>query len=134
MNTSHGGLTRRDFLKLSGLGLLGLMLPGRPLSFFSNLGPASAPELALQGRITSGVLWAYDIPSDKGERVKLYWRDLIVNIDSTAIDEDASAYNRIWYKLEDGSYLYSGLVQPVRTILNKPRMDIPSINASDSLI
>jgi hypothetical protein len=120
MNDPHSGLSRRDFLKLSGLGLLGLLIPGRPLSFFSDLTTASEPEPALQGRIATGVLWAYDTPSSKGKRVKLYWRDLIVNIDRTAIDEDTSVYNRIWYQLMDGSFLYSGWVQPVRTILNEP--------------
>ncbi len=120
MDDPYSGLSRRDFLKLSGLGLLGLLFPGRPLSFFSDLEPVSASEPPLQGRVVSGVLWAYDVPSSTGKRVKLYWRDLVVNIDSTAIDEDASAYNRIWYRLEDGSYLYSGWVQPVRTLLNEP--------------
>jgi lipoprotein-anchoring transpeptidase ErfK/SrfK len=125
MNESTRGLSRRDFLKLSGLGLLGLILPGRPLSFFSDPATASVSEPALQGRIAASVLWAYDTPSGKGKRVKLYWRDLIVNIDTTAIDEDVTAYNRIWYKLEDGSYLYSGWVQPVRTILNEPVTTFP---------
>ena len=91
MDDPPRGLSRRDFLKLSGLGLLGLMIPGRPLSFFSDLGPGSASEPPLQGRVVSGVLWAYDVPSSTGKRVKLYWRDLVVNIDITAIDEDAGA-------------------------------------------
>ena len=125
MDDLYSGLSRRDFLKLSGLGLLGLILPGRPLSFFSDPATASVSEPALQGRIATGTVWAYDIPSTKGKRLKLYWRDLIVDIDRTAIDEDASAYNRIWYKLRDGSYLYSGSVQPVRTILNEPVTSLP---------
>ncbi len=127
MDECDSGLSRRDFLKLSGLGLLGLLIPGRPLSFFSDPSTgsgrspvtASAPGLFLQGRITTGAVWAYDIPSSKGKRIKLYWRDLIVDIDRTAVDEDTSAYNRIWYKLMDGTYLYSGSVQPVRTLLNE---------------
>ena len=116
-------LSRRDFLKLGGLGLLGAALPSRPLSLLSGLTPAD--ESTLQGRITTGTAWAYDIPSDKGKRVKLYWRDLVVDIDHTAIDEDTSAYNRIWYKLMAGGYLYSGGVQPVRTILNEPVRTYP---------
>lgn len=129
MDDLYSGLSRRDFLKLSGLGLLGLILPGRPLSFFSDVGPASVSEPALQGRVATGTVWAYDIPSAKGKRLKLYWRDLIVDIDRTAIDEDASVYNRIWYKLRDGSYLYSGSVQPVRTILNEPVTSLPKEGA-----
>jgi len=146
MDNFRSGLSRRDFLKLSGLGLLGLLLPGHPLSFFSDpstgspeerwdfagrrLEPVSASEPPLQGRVVSGVLWAYDVPSSTGKRVKLYWRDLVVNIDSTAIDEDASAYNRIWYRLEDGSYLYSGWVQPVRTLLNVETLPVETLQAT----
>ncbi|RJP47351.1 MAG: twin-arginine translocation signal domain-containing protein, partial [Anaerolineaceae bacterium] len=37
MGNTNSGLSRRDFLKLSGLGLLGLLAPGQPLSFFSDL-------------------------------------------------------------------------------------------------
>jgi lipoprotein-anchoring transpeptidase ErfK/SrfK len=125
MHDPDSRLSRRDFLKLGGPGLLGLTLPSRPLSFFSDLSPDPASEPALQGRITTGTAWAYDMPSNKGQRVKLYWRDLIVDIDHPAIDEDASAYNRIWYKLMDGGYLYSGGVQPVRTILNEPVTSYP---------
>ena len=121
----ESGLSRRDFLKLSGLGLLGLLIPGRPLLFSADINPAAGIEPSLQGRITTGTAWAYDIPSTKGRRGKLYWRDLIVDIDHTSIDEDASAYNRIWYKLKDGGYLYSGWVQPVRTILNEPVTTFP---------
>jgi hypothetical protein len=50
----------------------------------------------------------------------MYWRDLLFNIVGTALDEDTEAYNRVWYETEDGSYLYSGWVQPVRTLLNEP--------------
>jgi hypothetical protein len=128
MNDPTRGLSRRDFLKLSGLGLLGLLFPGHPLSFFfdpstnSGQSPALGPTVSatLQGRIAMGMLWSYDTPSPKGKRVKMYWRDLIVNIVGTAIDEDTTAYNRIWYQLENDSYLYSGWVQPVRTVLNDP--------------
>jgi hypothetical protein len=119
MNEPSRGLSRRDFLKLSGSGLLGFFLPSRPLSFFSD------PEPSYQGRIATDSVWAYDIPSLKGTRAKLYWRDLIVNIDRAAVDEDTSAYNRIWYKLTDGTYLYSGSVQPVRTILNEAVSTFP---------
>ncbi len=112
MNDLHGGLSRRDFLKLSGAGLLGLLLPGRARSLL--------PDPGLQGRITSGLLWAYDEPSNKAKRIKMYWRDLVVPISATALDDDTSLYNRVWYETAEGAYLYSGWVQPVRTVLNQP--------------
>jgi hypothetical protein len=121
-NFSSGRNTRRDFLKLSGLGLLGLLNPGRPLSFFLDQESDSAHRAAFtfQGRICAGSLWSRDIPSNKGKRVKLYWRDLVVALVGSALDDDTEAYNRVWYEMEDGSFLYSGWVQPVRTLLNEP--------------
>jgi len=126
MNDSPRRLSRRDILKLGGYGLLGLLAPPRALSLLSNAsislradGTAdSASPPPLQGRVSAGVLWSYDIPSNKGKRVKMYWRDLIFNIRGAGIDDDPASYNRVWYQMEDKSYLYSGGVQPVHTRLN----------------
>ena len=114
---SRSDLSRRDFLKLSGYGLLGMLLP----NLSSNL-PQQDEFANLQGRVTDRVLWSYDAPNSKAKRVKLYWRDLVIPIENTTIGEDEAAYNRVWYETEDGGYVYSGSVQPVRTILNEPQM------------
>lgn len=75
----------------------------------------------LQGRIIERTVWTYDEPNLKAKRSKLYWHDLVVPITNTTIGDDESAYNRVWYQFEDGGYAYSGGIQPVRTILNKPQ-------------
>lgn len=111
-------LSRRDFLKLSGYGLMGVFLPD--LSHF----PLQDEFTNLQGRIIDQTVWAYDEPNPKAKRAKLYWHDLVVPITNTTIGNDESAYNRVWYQLEDDGYAYSGGIQPVRTILNKPQ-EIP---------
>ena len=113
---SRSDLSRRDFLKLSGYGLLGMLLPNLSLNL-----PQQDEFTNLQGRVTDRVLWSYESPNPKSKRVKLYWRDLILPITNTTIGEDESAYNRVWYETE-GGYVYSGSVQPVRTILNEPQM------------
>lgn len=110
-------LSRRDFLKLSGYGLMGVLCPNLPMKFlqqddFDNL----------QGRVIDRTIWEYDEPDFKAKRLKLYWHDLTVPITNTTIGEDESAYNRVWYQVEEGGYIYSGSVQPVRTILNEPQI------------
>ncbi len=75
----------------------------------------------LQGRVVNGILRSYDEPNPKAKWKKLYWRDLVLSITNTTIGEDQSAYNRVWYELEEGGYVYSGGIQPVRTILNEPQ-------------
>ncbi len=110
-------LSRRDFLKLSGLGLAGLIAP--PLNFHLD-----DPFASQQGRVTIRTVWMYDRPSYNATQVKLCQRDTLVNITNTAIGDDESSHNRIWYEVDGSGYLYSGNIQPVRTILNTPRMEI----------
>lgn len=114
---SRTELSRRDFLKLSGYGLLGMVLPNLPLRL-----PAQDDFDNLLGRVTDRILWSHEAPDPKSGRVKLYWRDLVFPIANTTISDDETAYNRVWYQLKDGSFVYSGSVQPVRTLLNEPQM------------
>ena len=107
-------LSRRDFLKLSGYGMLGMILPEFPFvtqDDFSNI----------QGRVVDGVVWSFEEPNKKSKRKKAYWHDIVVPITNTTVGEDESAYNRVWYQVEDDGYVYSGGIQPVRTILNTPQ-------------
>ena len=112
---SKSALSRRDFLKLSGSGLMGVMLsqvPGFPnQDEFDNL----------QGRVIDRTIWSYEAPDFRAKRLKLYWHDLVVPITNTTISDDESSYNRVWYEVRDGGYVYSGSIQPVRTILNEPQ-------------
>jgi len=108
-------LSRRDFLKLSGYGLLGMLLPDASLK-----SPFQDEFDNLEGRVIDRTIWMYDEPDFKARRLKLYWHDLVLPISNTTIGADESAYNRVWYEVGDGGYVYSGSVQPVRTILNEP--------------
>jgi lipoprotein-anchoring transpeptidase ErfK/SrfK len=113
---SKAVFSRRDFLKLSSYGLMGIILP----DLSSHLSQQD-DFASLQGRIIDRTVWAYDEPNSKSKRAKLYWHDLVVPITNTTIGDDEAAYNRVWYELEEGGYAYSGGIQPVRTILNKPQ-------------
>jgi lipoprotein-anchoring transpeptidase ErfK/SrfK len=117
-----GEFTRRDFLKLSGLGMAGLFVP--PLNF--HLGQTSLQQ---QGRVTSRIAWMYDKPSVLATQVRICHRDTLVNIVNTAISDDADSHNRVWYEIGTEStlegYVYSGNIQPVKTLLNPP---IPHLN------
>jgi lipoprotein-anchoring transpeptidase ErfK/SrfK len=115
---SDSGISRRDFLKLAGAGLLGLLLPQLDLE------PAlSQFDPNQQGRVTTPTLNVYDTPALTGQVVKAYWRDIIFPIIGIVISEDETAFNRVWYKIGEGCYAYSGAIQPVRTLLN-PQVSI----------
>ncbi len=114
MYMSKPKISRRDFLKLSGYGMAGMFLPGLsfdPQDDFNNI----------QGRVIDNLLWSYEEPNKKSKRKKIYWHDLVVPITNTTVSEDETAYNRVWYQVEDDGYVYSGSIQPVRTILNEPQ-------------
>jgi len=109
-------VTRREFLKLGGYGLMGTMLPD--LSIL----PSNDIFDTLQGRVIDRVAWSYNGPGFETGRVKLYWHDLILRIVNTTVSEDPQAYNSVWYEVDEGGYVYSGAIQPVQTILNVPQM------------
>lgn len=120
MNPLLSAISRRDFLKLTGYGMLGLSLPD-----FSQKFTSQSFDDDLQGRITEKSLWMYAEPSTESEKVEMYWRDLVIPLTGAAISEDEEAYNRVWYEVDDQGYVYSGGVQPVNTVLNDPVSDVP---------
>ena len=120
MNTNPAALSRRDFLKWSGIGLLGLF--ARNIPFNSLFQDAYETQ---QGRVTSRLIWLYDKPSFNASRVKMYWRDSVLSISNATVSDDVSDYNRVWYEISDQGFAYSGTLQPVQTILNMPTTNIP---------
>src|SRR5512143_641873 len=121
-------LSRRDFLKLTGFGLLGLSLQGQPLTPLlpNSASIAYQQDLeAQQGRVTSRLIWVYNGASFSSLPIKMYWRDSVIPISGIAISSDEYGYNRVWYEVGEEGYAYSGTLQPVRTILNAPGLEIP---------
>ncbi len=123
-------LSRRDFLKLGGLGLLGASFPSHPSLSSARLNWAAFPGDPLQqGRVTSRLVWLYDQPSFNGRPTKMYWRDSVIDVTGVVISQDVGDYNRIWYEIGDEGYAYSGTIQPVHTLLNTPTLQISSSGA-----
>ncbi|MBL8050963.1 MAG: L,D-transpeptidase [Anaerolineales bacterium] len=111
-------LSRRDFIKLSGLGMASLLAP--PLNFDFDESFPSQP-----GRVTTRTIWLYEQPSFQANRLKIYPKDSLLTITNTAVSDDTSSHNRIWYEIGTDGYAYSGNVQPVQTLLNTPQLEIP---------
>ena len=120
MQAPISSLSRRDFLKLAGYGMLGVSLPDLPRSLFTQTYYSN-----LQGRVIEKSLWMYDEPSTQANRVEMYWRDLIIPLTGAAISENEEAYNRVWYEVDGKGFVYSGSVQPVSTALNQPVSEVP---------
>jgi len=113
--------SRRDFIKLSGAALLGLLLPDVEFNHVSAYIPTDQ-----QGRVLSNILPLYKEPSVQSEKNITWWRDVILPLTGVEMDNQDEAHNRIWYKMGDDGYAFSGDIQPVRTIIQKPETSIPT--------
>jgi len=117
-------LSRRDFLKRTGTGLLAcLFLP--VLKETERL--ISNPLPHRQGRILSNQATLYDQPSFSGKMLQMYWQDLIVPITGITVGAEEPSYNRVWYEINHQGFIHSGSVQPVDTMLNPVRRRIPTV-------
>jgi hypothetical protein len=109
-------ISRRDFLKLSGLALGGAFLPPTP--------PEEAPrQVQSLGRAVRAVS-IYDRPSLKAASRFFLAADTVFNVYGTVLSDD-DHYNRVWYET-NGGYVYSGHAQPVRWELQTPMPKVPA--------
>lgn len=110
-------LSRRDFLKFSSLGLLGLFIHPAKITW-------SLFEDQI-GRVAETKAILYDRPSLNGNHEKIYWRDMVIPISEVTVGDQEPKHNRIWYRVGQEGFVHSGSIQPVRTQLNTVENDIP---------
>jgi hypothetical protein len=113
-------ITRREFLKLVSTGTLAFALKDL------RVGSVLAAPLLKQGRITYSGIPLYDAPSFQANQIHHFGNDKVVEI--TAVEENGEAgnpYNKTWYQLNGEGYSYSGWIQPVETVYQKPKFDVP---------
>lgn len=118
-------LHRRDFLKLSGIGLLGALLPPGKLPVLASPG-RDDPISGVQGRVLEDSISIYDTPSFDGKRLAVYWRDNILSLSGATVGDDEPPHNRVWYQINGQGYAHSGSIQPVLTQTYEPVSDIPN--------
>ena len=129
LSNSLSQISRREFLKLSGVALAALFLP--PVS------PSKAQPLRMQqleaepttGRIATNNVIVYDQPSLDGKQLKTFWQDLVLPISSVTIGDIEPTYNRVWYEMNHEGWVHSSSVQPVGVQLNTPILDVPKEGA-----
>jgi hypothetical protein len=133
--TDLAALTRRDFLRWSGAGLLGLFaLPFLPsaqqLERIQRLEKAPLAgwkeDKITLGRAVDDSVPVFDRPSLAGKLVRMYYRDILLDIDEVTIGDEKPAHNRVWYHVRGLGYAHSGKVQPVQLRLNPPAVSIPA--------
>lgn len=123
--------SRRDFLKASGAGLLGFFLADLRLDRVFAKHPERsewvAAETPTQGRIIVSGVELLSEPFFNSKRIRLFGRDEVLDIRGEAEGDFGygNPFNQIWYRIGDG-YAYSGSIQPVDTLYQKPVFDLPA--------
>lgn len=117
-------LSRRDFLKLSAAGAIGLVLADLR---FDHALAGTSPKY---GRITWSGIPLYDLPSFNAKKIEVFGRDQVVAIKEQVEGDEGNPYNKAWYRVAEG-YTYSGWVQPVEINYQKPVFDIPIIRLGE---
>jgi lipoprotein-anchoring transpeptidase ErfK/SrfK len=109
-------LTRRDFLKLTGLGLGALAFtPFRPgLTEFDDL-----PLI----RIATTSVSVYKEPNDQSAIVATWYRDDVLSM-YEEVNSGTPDYNPVWYRVW-GGYMHRARIQKVKVIYNAPAYSLP---------
>ncbi|MBI1793856.1 MAG: L,D-transpeptidase [Chloroflexi bacterium] len=109
-------LSRRDFLKLSGLGLTSLAM-GRFVPDFSNFDDSNLIRIAAKS------MSVYSAPSDKSMITASYGRDELIHVYEEVRAEEPK-WNPVWYRVW-GGYMHRGSIQHVKILPNIPLASIP---------
>jgi lipoprotein-anchoring transpeptidase ErfK/SrfK len=114
-------LSRRDFLKASSAGLFGLLLADLNLEY------ALATETPRQGRSTFSGVEVVSEPTFRASQVRLLRQDEVIEIRGEVQGDvgRGNPFNSTWYQIDGQGFVYSGAIQPVATIHQKPTIEIP---------
>lgn len=122
-SSTTSNIARRSFLKLSTMGLLGLVWPRGK----------SRIQIALPdqfGRVIPPKLSLFRQPSFSSQVVGEFLSDSLITISHVTIGDHEPEYNRVWYRIGHQGFVHSGMVQPVQALLNEPQA---AVNAGPRL-
>jgi lipoprotein-anchoring transpeptidase ErfK/SrfK len=112
-------VSRREFLRLGGMGLLGLAAPVRWLR------PRPQTAAAQLGRVLESAIDIFRSPSFSAARIGALRRDDLITISGAIVGDQFPAHNRVWYDMNGRGYVHSSVVQPVQAAPNRPLRRLP---------
>lgn len=110
LSTGPRRLSRRDFLKLGGLGL-------GTLAFSPSVQAFNSFDDSFLVRVATKSVSIYSRPSDKSSIISTWFRDELLHVyEQVTVAEPA--HNPVWYRVW-GGYLHRSHLQRVKTLYNK---------------
>lgn len=117
-NMSHNNLSRRNFIKLVGVGMIGLGI--NPIIHFDT--GVEFPDYERLGRVCIiGKVNVKSAPYEDSETVGVLYEDAVIPWlrDVVARQPNYNFFNQRWLETLDG-FIYASNIQPVRNMPNKP--------------
>jgi hypothetical protein len=112
-------ISRRDFLRLCGLGFLGLSLPEKMVENFISKISDDRQEEQL-GRVAKPGQKLFEEPDLNSKVIKELPVDSILKIKDVIIGRGETSLNQVWFEVEDQGFVHSMYVQPVADKKNQP--------------
>ncbi len=112
-------LSRRDFLRAAGMGLLSLGVP------LTGGEPSESMPAGQLGRVAEPTMDVYRTPSFGARRVKTLRRDDLILLESAVVGDRLPEHNRVWYEIDGLGFVHSSGIQPVRNQPAQPLRQVP---------
>lgn len=120
----YSSTTRRDFLKISCLGMIGAFLPTDLIARLDESQSTRQENQAL-GRVFQDRTFLYQKAFTESDVIEEMSGDSVYRITGYAINREDPLPNRIWYNLDEKGYTHSKNIQPVQMRFNQPALSIP---------
>ncbi len=119
-------LSRRDFIKFSAIATLGFGIDFRIFNGYSSISKLVQSNSDLLGRVFKDGTASFKDPAYSSEQSTLHKYNDVLNLEDAIIRKNESDVRELWYRLDDGSFINSHDIQPVKNQLNAPQSEIPT--------
>ncbi|MDH5507222.1 MAG: L,D-transpeptidase family protein [Anaerolineae bacterium] len=121
-------LSRRDFLKISGLSVAGMALrPWQNLPYMQDF-----PQAERLGRVNEGRVSVRIRPDLNSQEIAVVYEDTVVPRLREVVGSNPYRFNQRWVETPDG-YIWSPLIQPVENVPNAPVDTLPATSLGSGM-
>jgi lipoprotein-anchoring transpeptidase ErfK/SrfK len=122
------GLSRKNFLKLAGYGLGGVVF----YPILPKYSPTDFPDYDQLGRVCVGKVEIKKHPDETSDSVGVLYEDAVVPWLKEVVGPKPYYINQRWVETPDG-YIYSPYLQPVRNLPNQPVQELDQTDIGTGL-